>query len=503
MGKRITTNTMDGIRRCSRGGNRAALAACAVRGGCGVVAMVMVAWSTLAAAQGPSEASRAIAERLAGAIRFESISYEATEDFDPAPFEALASYLARNYPRTHAELTLTKVSAHSMLFKWQGSAPDLAPGLFMSHLDVVPVSAEARKGWDHPPFGGVIADGFVWGRGAIDVKSGVILWLEAVESLLAEGFAPKRTIYLAFGHDEEIGGDAGAGEISAKLAEEGVHLAFLFDEGGFLFDGHPLVPDRTVAQIVTAEKAYYTVVLTARGISGHSSLPPKTTAIGQLARAIAAVEANPMPTRLIEPVREMLTAARPHVSGLSGFALGNLWLTKGMVIKELLKDDVSAAMVRTTFATTLISGGVKENVIPESAQATINVRILPGDTAEEVLAHLTKAIDDPEVEIEGASWGSVAEPGSSGGPAFQMAAKAVQKVLPDAVVMPGLVPGATDTRHYMGITDEVLRFIPLRVGIEQVGGAHGRNERIAVEPLEQSRAIAVDLIRRAANGFGN
>ncbi len=471
---------------------------------------LIVCWAALAIAEAgpsqaeetpaPSAASQEIAERLAGAIRFESISYEASEDFDAAPFDALADYLARNYPRTHAQLDLTRVSDHSLLLKWQGSDRDLAPGLFMSHLDVVPVSEEARKGWDHPPFEGVIVDGFVWGRGAIDVKSGVILWLEAVESLLAEGFAPKRTLYLAFGHDEEIGGAAGAGAISAKLKEEGVRLAFIFDEGGFLFDGHPLVPDRTVAQIVTAEKAYYTVVLTARGVSGHSSLPPSTTAIGKLARAIAAVEANPMPPRLIEPVREMLASARPHVSGLSGFALGNLWLTKGMVIKKLLKDDVSAAMVRTTFAATLVSGGVKENVIPESAQATINVRILPGDTAEEVLAHLEKAIDDPEIEIEGTPWGPVSEPGSSSGPAFRMAANAVKKVLPDAVVMPGLVPGATDTRHYMGITDEVLRFLPLRVGIEQVGGAHGRNERIAVEPLEQSRAIAIDLVRRAGSG---
>ncbi|MFK7897118.1 MAG: M20/M25/M40 family metallo-hydrolase [Myxococcota bacterium] len=449
----------------------------------------------------PSAASREIAERLAGAIRFESVSYEAAEDFDAAPFEALAAFLAEHYPRTHAELALTKVNAHSMLFEWKGSAPDLAPGLFMSHLDVVPVSETALEGWDQPPFEGVIDDGFVWGRGAIDVKSGVILWLEAAEALLAEGFQPKRTLYLAFGHDEEIGGHNGAGAIAARLESEGVRLAFLFDEGGFLFDGHPLVPDRTVAQIVTAEKAYYTVVLTARGVSGHSSLPPRTTAIGKLSRAIAAVEANPMPTRLIEPVREMLAAAQPHVSGLDGFALGNLWLTKGMVIKNLLKDDVSAAMVRTTFAATLVSGGVKENVIPESAQATINVRILPGDTPEDVLAHLRKVIDDPEIEIEGTPWGPISKPGSSSGPAFQMAADAVRGVLPEAVVMPGLVPGATDTVHYMGITDEVLRFVPLRVGIAQVGGAHGRNERIAVAPLEQSRRIATDLMRRAGAGL--
>ena len=97
-----------------------------------------------------------------------------------------------------------------MLFEWKGSDPSLAPGLFMSHTDVVPVSEAAAEGWTQPPYGGVIKDGYVWGRGALDVKIGVILWLEAVEALLEEGVVPTRTIYLSFGHDEEIGGRVGA-----------------------------------------------------------------------------------------------------------------------------------------------------------------------------------------------------------------------------------------------------------------------------------------------------
>jgi carboxypeptidase PM20D1 len=441
--------------------------------------------------------SEEIAERLAGAMRFETISFEDSADFDGAPFHALSAYLRELYPLTHETLELERVNTYTLLFRWEGSDPELQPALFMSHLDVVPVEPIAVKEWTHPPFEGVIQDGFVWGRGAIDVKSGVILWLEAIENLLSEGFVPRRTIYLSLGHDEEIGGFEGAAEVARLFRERGISPAFLFDEGGFILDGYPLLPDMTTALVVTAEKTYYTVELTARGVSGHSSRPPRSTAIGKLARAIYRVEENPMPARLIQPVREMFEAASDHVSFGKRFAFRNLWLMGGTVKRTLLADQVSAPLVRTTFAATIISGGVKGNVIPERAKATINVRILPGDSEEDVLDHLAEVIDDPEIEIVGISWGEGATPASVNGQAFRLAAEAIKAVLPDAVVLPGLVPGATDSRHFAGVVDEIVRFVPERVHIDQAGGAHGRDERIAVEPLSDSVAIAIGMVRRA------
>jgi carboxypeptidase PM20D1 len=315
--------------------------------------------------------------------------------------------------------------------------------------------------------------------------------------LVAEGFAPKRTLYLSFGHDEEVGGRRGAIAVAKRFADQGVRLGFLFDEGGSLYDGHPLVPGRTTASIVTAEKAFYTVELTARGVSGHSSIPPASTAIGKLARAIHRVEQNPMPARLIPPLREMLEAASPYLPFARRFAFDNLWLTGGMVRRAMLSDRINSALVRTTFAATLISGGVKDNVIPELAQATINVRILPGDTPDEVLAHLEEVIDDPEIEIQGTSWGVGAPPARVAGPGYRLAKAAVQEVMPEVVVLPGLIPGATDSRHFAEVADEIYRFVPNRVHIEEIGGAHGRDERVAVEPLAESREIAIGMVRRA------
>ncbi len=438
-----------------------------------------------------------IAERLAGAIRFETVSREDPAAFDPEPFEGLAAYLRDLYPRTHAALDLERINDHTLLFEWKGTNPELRPALFMAHLDVVPVEGAALEAWTHPPFSGAIEDGFVWGRGAIDVKSGVIFWLEAIESLLADGVTPERTIYLSLGHDEEVGGSRGAIAVAERFRRLGVHPAFLFDEGGFILDGHPLLPEATTALVVTAEKSYYTVELTARGVSGHSSMPPRHTAIGRLARAIERVEDNPMPARIVQPLRDMLEAASPHVPFGRRFVFRNLWLTGGMVERSFLEDRVSAPLVRTTFAVTLVSGGVKDNVIPELARATINVRILPGDTPEDVIEHLTRVIDDSGIEITGTPWGRAPEPAAVDGIAFPLASDAIRSVYPDAVVLPGLIAGATDSRHFAGIADEIIRFIPERVHVSQADGAHGRDERIAVAHLADSVAIATEMVRRA------
>ena len=462
--------------------------------GIAIAVMASVLWTANAGA----DVSEKIADRLAGAMKFETVSYENPADFDGAPFDALEAYLRSLYPRAHSTLQLEKINDYTLLFEWPGSNELLAPGLFMSHLDVVPVEPAAAEKWTHPPYGGVIEEGYAWGRGALDVKIGVILWLEAVEALLEEGFEPERTLYLSFGHDEEIGGKFGAKVVAERFKEEGVRLAYLFDEGGMLLEGHPLLPETVVANIVTAEKTFYTVELTARGVSGHSSMPPPSTAIGKLSRAIHAVEMNPMPARISKPLREMLETASPHLSPGMRFATGNLWLTGWLLKRGMQTSDLNSALLRTTFATTLISGGVKSNVLPEIAEATINVRILPGDTPEQVLEHLERVIDDPEIEIKGISWGEAAPAASVEGPAFRFAAEAVAAVLPDAVILPGLVPGGTDSRHFAGVSEEILRFVPMRVSTDLVGGAHGRDERIEVEHLANSRAIAIGMIRRGA-----
>jgi len=442
--------------------------------------------------------SAMVAQHLAGAIRFPTISPADPADFDGTPFIELAAYLRETYPLVHSRLELEVISDYSLLYTWRGSNPDLDAALFMSHLDVVPVEEGTSELWTHPPFSGAIEGGFVWGRGALDIKCGVIVWLEAVEALLAEGIIPERTVHLAFGHDEELGGTEGAAAIAESLEARGTKLALLFDEAGSISDDNPLLPGRDAAMVFVAEKTFLTLRLTAHGRGGHSSIPPRHTSIGKLSSAIHRLEANPMPARLTDTMRAMLETSAPYQSFTRRFAFNNLWLTEGSVVGQLLDDDIQRVMVQTSTAATVIRGGVKDNVVPETAEALVNFRLLPGDTPDDVVAHVRETIDDPEIEIDPLGWSPAPPPASIDGAGFQLIRESVNEVLPDAVILPALLPGATDTRHYTRIAKDVYRFVPVRVGMILMKSFHGRDERMGVAHLGDAVDMAVGLVRRSA-----
>lgn len=464
-----------------------------------LILSLLVSFFTVApaAAEGVDIDPQVVAQHLAETLRFPTISHQDPAQFDGQPFEGLLAHLRATYPRVHQQLEVERIAGYSLLLSWRGSDAELPAALFMAHTDVVPVEQEALEGWTHPPFGGEIDGGFVWGRGALDVKSGVIGWLEAAEALLAQGFAPTRTLLFAFGHDEEVGGEQGAAALAATLRERGIRLSFLVDEGGFLSEDLDLLPGRVVAQINTAEKTYFTIQLTARGEGGHSSTPPEHTAVGKLATAIHRLEANPFPLRISQPVRDLFAALAPYQTFGRRLALNNLWLTGPFVTRKMAKDPLQAAMLRTTTAATMISGGVKENVVPKRATATVNFRILPGETPDEVLAHVRKVIDDPEIEIEADTWSQAPPPGRVDALGYRVLTGAIHHVYPDAIVVPGLLFGATDTRHYADLVDDTYRFLGVMVTRAQIPGVHGTDERIGVESLANAVRLLANVLRRA------
>jgi carboxypeptidase PM20D1 len=254
------------------------------------------------------------AERFAGALRIRTISSEDPAAFDAKPFRALHAYLKAAFPLVHAQLRRETVGAHSLLYTWQGSNPSLAAILLAGHIDVVPVDSATGAGWHEDPFGGRIIDGLIWGRGAIDNKSAVVGTLEAVEMLLHEGFRPARTVYLAFGHDEEVGGAQGAREIAALLNIRGVELEMVLDEGGVIGDGMLSGLSEPVALVGIAEKGFVTVELSTRAGGGHSSLPPRQSAVGILSAAVAKLEDTQMPARLEGATRQLFDRIGPRVS---------------------------------------------------------------------------------------------------------------------------------------------------------------------------------------------
>jgi len=443
----------------------------------------------------------AAAQRLGAALRIRTVSYEDRARIDPAAFDALAAHLRRSFPRVHRALALERVG-HSLLYTWAGRDASLRPVLLLSHMDVVPVEPGTESKWTHPPFSGAVADGYIWGRGAIDDKAGVLGWLEAAELLLARGFAPSRTVYFAFGHDEEIGGQQGAKKVAALLAQRGVRAEFSLDEGGAITQGLVAGVARPVASIMVGEKGYASYRLTLRGEGGHSSLPPPRTHIGRLSAAVARLEQCPMPARLVTPVAAMLDRLAPEMPFGQRLAIANRWLLEPLLLRQMARSRVTNALIRTTTAPTVFHAGVKDNVLPSEAHAVVNFRLLPGDTRADVERHIRKTIDDPDIAVacEGEFCSDPPPLADPAAPAFAQIATAARDVFPEALVSTGLVSGATDNRHYAAVRENGYNFIPLVITPGDLARIHGTDERVAVAAYADVIRFDARLLMLAAGG---
>ncbi len=444
----------------------------------------------------------AAAERFASALRFRTISFAPPIEPDTAEFLGLHRYLESTYPRVHQHLAREGVGPQglSLLYTWTGTSPDRTPVVLMGHQDVVPVIPGTLDDWEHPPFAGAIEDGFIWGRGALDDKSSVLAIFEAVEHLLDEGYTPERTFYLAFGHDEELGGAQGAAAIADLLQSRGVgDYALVLDEGGAITEGMVPGVDGATAIIGIGEKGYLSLDLTARASGGHSSTPPSTTAIGILARAIERLESDPFPANLDAGGLTLLDYIAPEMPLGQRIVFANRWLFDPLISRLLNATAQSDAMLRTTTAATMLSAGIKDNVLPIDAKATVNFRILPGETVESVTERVRSVIDDERIEIS--AWDSARDPSTLSdvdGEAFDVLAKTILQTVPgDVLVAPYLVMGGTDAKYYSGRSSNVFRFLPAKLGDGDMVRIHGTNERLSVESLAGSIRFFVQLIRNA------
>lgn len=437
-------------------------------------------------------------ESLSAALRIPTVS---RGDHIPADAEAFASFhafLAQRYPLVFSQLEVEVLAGQSLLLHWRGSGTQL-PVMFLAHQDVVPVTAGTESEWIHPPFAGVVADGFIWGRGALDDKGSLISLLEAAERLLAEGFVPERSIYFGFGHDEEVGGE-GAKAMAKTLADRGVRLGFLLDEGGFVTNG--LIPgvEGRVALIGPAEKGYTSLKLSARGVGGHASMPPQHTALGLVARAVIRLENHPFPAEL-SFTRDTIVALGSAAPLVQRVVFANLWLFGPFAEAMLTSMPTTNAGIRTTTAATMMSAGVKDNVLPQSAEAVVNFRILPGDTVASVVAYVTAVVDDPQVEVslysDFSNNPSKVAPLDSLG--YNTLSQIIRQVRPDTLVAPRLVVGATDARHFEGISEASYRFLGLEVGPEELAGMHGTNERVSAVSFIDSARLYYLLMKRSAD----
>lgn len=429
----------------------------------------------------------AAARRLAGALKFQTLSTQNRDQFNGEPFLGLHQYLEEAFPKVHSTLKKEVVNTYGLLYEWPGRNRSLKPIAFLAHQDVVPVAADTLKEWPQPPFDGVVADGFVWGRGAMDDKCSLTGLLEAVESLLGESFQPERTIYLAFGHDEEVGGEQGAKKIAELLESRGIRCEFVMDEGGGIVSG--LLPglDVPAAVIGVGEKGYLTLELSVTAEGGHSSTPPKHTAIGILSRAVARLEDRPLPAKMAYASR-FLSTIGPRMSFGYRIVFANQWLFSPIIARVLAGIPDTNAVIRTTTAATMFNAGVKENVLPTSAKAVVNFRLLPGDSIDSVIQYAKDVIDDSRVKVEALPGASEASPISSTDSAsYRTLRESILQVFghPNMVVTPFLTLGATDARHFARVADNSFRFLGLDISKEDLKRIHGAAERISTENYAQ------------------
>lgn len=436
-------------------------------------------------------------ENLAESIKFQTISYQEKEKFPQEEFNYFIEWAAKTYPEFHQALTLEKLG-HSLLFKWKGSDVTLSPILFEGHYDVVPIIPGTEDLWDEMPFSGTISNNRIWGRGALDDKSGVIGLMEAATYLIKNNFQPTRTVYFGFGHDEEIGG-GGAALIIEKLREQGIQLHWSLGEGSFVNRGFFPGVDKLIAPINVAEKGIMNLLIVAKADGGHSSTPPSRTAVTLLAEALMKLEKEPLPGSLEGLSAVMFDEVSKHMPFSYRFLFANRWLFGGIIESQMSSSPVINAMIRTTTAPTMLNGSIKSNVLPIEASALINFRLHPRDTIESVTDHVRRIVGSEDVEVRLLGGMEASGISSWNSPGFEIVATSLNKVYGDVISVPGLMIAASDTRHYSKIADNSFRFNPFSIVPEDMTGFHGTNESIDIDSFVAGIKTYVEIIREGSS----
>ena len=483
-----------------------------------------------------------VAGHLGRAIQCQTVSNEEADPIDSGSYARVQAFVGLHralqdmYPRVHRGLNVEQLNSFSLLYTWLGADPSLDAVLLLAHLDVVPAEPGSESAWTHPPFAGQVADGYVWGRGAIDFKNGVIGILEAVEWLLRNGYQPRRTVMIAFGHDEELGGFHGGKKIAQVLEKRGLTFHSILDEGGFMMDGAIPGVQRPVALVGCSEKGYLSLELSIDHEGGHSAMPARQTTIGILGRAIARLESRSAPAHLAPSL-----ATFRHLGGDLPFGMrlifANAWLTGGLIQRFLSQSPRTNALLRATTAPTIIRGGVKDNVLPRRAKAIVNCRIMPGETTEDVIHYVQSAVGDPRIrvapmrietatqparlpqkaavllpraaepsQIDPVEGGALPGPingwdpspvSPDSGPVFTLLERTIRQVFPEALVAPFLMIAATDSRHYTSLSAHVYRFTPVWISEDDLARMHGVNERISLENCARMVRFYIQWIRNS------
>ncbi len=426
-------------------------------------------------------------KNLSDAIKIPTIANRDESLVDWTPFDEFHALLEKAYPLMHENLDKQIISTRSLLYHWKSDHPEKEPIALLSHQDVVPVTPGTEDDWKYPAFSGEIAEGFLWGRGAIDMKNHLIGVCEAVETLLEEGYKPERDVYLCFGHNEEVmaeGEICGADCMMRWFKANGIKLDSVLDEGGAILEAKvDKVIDGHLAGVGIAEKGHVDFEISVNAKGGHSSQPPKHSALGELSRIVCKLENNQFKAELTPQLYSLFNEIGKNTTYPVRCVMSNLPILKPLITKVCSEIPPVASMMRTTTAVTMANGSPAPNVLPQKATVNVNFRIMPGQTIEDVEAHIRKYAG-PKAEIKLVSGKNPSKISPTDSRAFNAIREICKEMDPKAIVAPYLVMGGTDARQYEDVCDNIYRYSPFLMNTGLLLTTHGTNERIPLDSLK-------------------
>ena len=438
-------------------------------------------------------------QTLSKVIQCKTVSHLDETETDWGEFEKLHKVFEEAYPLIHSKLKKEIIGKAGLVFTWEGTNPDLKPIALIGHQDVVPVPEETYGDWTHDPFSGDIADGYLWGRGAVDMKDHVVAVMESVETLLEEGYVPERTVMILFGYNEELvnNEDAAAILIANTMKERGIRFESVLDEGGGVPKLRiPGVIQKDLAVVGIAEKGYADFRLTVEATGGHSSTPPAHTAVGILARAITRIENNMYKAEMTPQLNMVLDKLFDSLDFPTSILGKGLSIARPLLRPILGAIPAAASFMRTSMSVNMVSGSPQANVLPQVATATMNTRIMPGQTIEEVKHYLEKVIKDKRVKVECIGGSDPAPMSATDTPSFKAIDEISTELFEKSVTVPFQVMGATDARHYRIVTDQLYRYSPFNIPANIFLLFHQTDERMTLESMEKAVAFFKMYIKK-------
>lgn len=419
-------------------------------------------------------------EKLSQLIQVETVNDKGMSKEETAPkFANFRQVVSQLYPTITEKLEL-KLFGDAMLYKWKGKDSSKGSVVLLAHSDVVPSPGD----WSYPPYGGVIENDKVWGRGAMDNKGAFCCLFQSVEELLLDGFTPPVDVYLVSSNNEETMGD-GALQIANYLTKQGIKIDLVVDEGGAVVEEPIGGVKGKYCMVGVLEKGYGDIKFTARSKGGHSSMPPKNTPIARLSAFVNEVETKPPFKRKITPaLKEMFENLAPHMPFGLRLLFGNLWLFGPLLTAVIPSISTAAgAMLQTSCVFTMAEGSQAPNVIPNQASVVANVRYMSHQPRKETLAIFKQLADKYDLEMEEIVSFDVSPTVDSSTEMFQFVYNHIQSIFPDAGISTYVMTGGTDAKYFANICPCTVRFSPLVLSPSQLAAMHAVDENVDLSAL--------------------